>query len=145
MDTLVATTILELLKDLKERLGVAYLFVSHDLATVATIADRVIVMYAGRICEEGPTREVFSPPYHPYTDLLIASVPELRTDWLSDLLEARDAGDISKGSLLMDDGCAFRTRCPMVMDGVCEQAPPIRMINAALRHGVYCHYEVESV
>ena len=143
LDTLVATTILELLKDLKERLGVAYLFVSHDLATVATIADRVIVMYAGRICEEGPTREVFSPPYHPYTDLLISSVPELRTDWLSDVLEARDAGDISKGAVLMDDGCAFRTRCPMVMDGVCEQAPPIRMINPGRRHGVYCHYEVE--
>ena len=144
LDTLVATTILELLKDLKERLGVAYLFVSHDLATVATIADRVIVMYAGRICEVGPTREVFSPPYHPYTDLLISSVPELRTDWLSDVLEARDAGDISKGSLLMDDGCAFRNRCPLVMDGVCEKTPPLRMLNEALRHGVYCHYEVEG-
>ena len=145
LDTLVATTVLELLKDLKERLGVAYLFVSHDLATVATIADRVIVMYAGRICEEGPTREVFSPPYHPYTDLLIASVPELRTDWLSDVLEARDAGDIRKGALLMDEGCAFRTRCPLVMDGVCERPPPMRMINAPVRHGIYCHYEVERV
>ena len=90
LDTLVATTILDLLKDLQERMGVAYLFVSHDLATVATIADKVVVMHGGRICEQGPTREVFSPPYHPYTELLLSSVPELRTDWLTDVLRERE-------------------------------------------------------
>ena len=145
LDTLVATTILELLKDLKERVGVAYLFVSHDLATVATIADRVVVMYAGRICEEGPTREVFSPPYHPYTDMLISSVPELRTDWLSDVLEARDVTDLSKGAFPLDDGCAFRTRCPLVIDGVCTQLPPLRYVSEADGHLVYCHQEVANV
>lgn len=145
LDTLVATTILELLKDLKERLGVAYLFVSHDLATVATIADRVIVMYAGRICEAGPTREVFSPPYHPYTDMLISSVPELRTDWLSEVLQSRDATVIAKGSMPLDGGCAFRTRCPLVIEGTCAtELPPLKSIGGVAEHVVYCHSEFEG-
>lgn len=145
LDTLVATTILELLKDLKERLGVAYLFVSHDLATVATIADRVIVMYAGRICEQGPTREVFSPPHHPYTDLLISSVPELRTDWLTDVLKTREGVSAGRGSFPVDDGCAFRTRCPMMIEGVCDtQTPPLRALTENTDHGVYCHHNVTT-
>ena len=143
LDTLVATTILDLLKDLKDRLGVAYLFVSHDLATVATIADRVIVMYAGRICEQGPTREVFSPPYHPYTDLLISSVPELRTDWLSDVLKTREGVSAGRGGFPVDDGCAFRSRCPFVIDGVCaDQTPPARTLSEVSAHRVYCHHDV---
>ena len=145
LDTLVATTILELLKDLKERLGVAYLFVSHDLATVATIADRVLVMYAGRICEQGTTREVFSPPYHPYTDLLISSVPELRTDWLSDVLETREGVSAGRGSFPVDAGCAFRTRCPFAIDAVCDtRTPPARRLRDAGDHVVYCHHDASA-
>ena len=145
LDTLVATTILELLKDLKERLGVAYLFVSHDLATVATIADRVIVMYAGRICEQGPTREVFSPPYHPYTDLLISSVPELRTDWLADVLDTREGVSAGRGSAPMDTGCAFRTRCAFAIDGTCDtRTPPARRLDDARDHVVHCHRDVAA-
>ena len=145
LDTIVATTILELLKDLKERLGVAYLFVSHDLATVATIADRVIVMYAGRVCEQGPTREVFSPPYHPYTDLLISSVPELRTDWLTDVLETREGVSAGRGSFPVDAGCAFRTRCAFAIEGTCDtRTPPARKLDEASDHSVYCHYDVAA-
>ena len=145
LDTLVATTILDLLKDLKERLGVAYLFISHDLATVATIADRVIVMYAGRISEQGRTREVFSPPYHPYTDLLISSVPELRTDWLTEILRSRDVYHLGMGSVPMDIGCAFRTRCPFAIEGVCDsQTPLARDLRADGQHTVYCHHTVET-
>ena len=145
LDTLVATTILDLLKDLKERLGVAYLFVSHDLATVATIADRVIVMYAGRICEQGPTREVFSPPYHPYTDLLISSVPELRTDWLTEVLETREGVSAGRGSFPVDTGCAFRTRCAFAIEGTCDiETPPARRLDDALDHVVYCHHDVAA-
>ena len=145
LDTLVATTILELLKDLKERLGVAYLFVSHDLATVATIADRVIVMYAGRICEQGTTREVFSPPCHPYTDLLISSVPELRTDWLDDVLETREGVSAGRGSFPVDDGCAFRTRCAFAIDGVCDaKTPPERALGEGAGHVAYCHRDLAA-
>ena len=145
LDTLVATTILELLKDLKERLGVAYLFVSHDLATVATIADRVIVMYAGRICEQGRTREVFSPPCHPYTDLLISSVPELRTDWLDDVLETREGVSAGRGSFPVDAGCAFRTRCAFAIDGVCDvKTPPERALDEGAGHVAWCHRDLAA-
>ena len=120
-------------------------FVSHDLATVATIADRVIVMYAGRVCEHGPTREVFSPPYHPYTDLLISSVPELRTDWLTDVLETREGVSAGRGSFPVDAGCAFRTRCAFAIDGTCNtRTPPARRLDEALDHVVYCHHDVAA-
>lgn len=143
LDTLVATTILDLLKDLKERLGVAYLFVSHDLATVATIADRVFVMYAGRICEQGPTREVFSPPYHPYTDLLISSVPELRTDWLTDVLNERQGVSAGRGSFPVDDGCAFRGRCPFSIENLCDQkTPPKQSLSNTSEHLAFCHHDL---
>ena len=147
LDNLVATTILELLKDLKERLGVAYLFISHDLATVASIADRVVVMYAGRICEEGTAEEVFSPPCHPYTSLLISSVPELRRDWLSDVLKARgEEEDLGATRLPLDQGCAFRTRCPLVVEGLCDSvSPPARSLGAGGRHVVNCHREIEDL
>jgi peptide/nickel transport system ATP-binding protein len=143
LDTLVASKILDLLKDLKERLGVAYLFVSHDLATVATIADRVIVMYAGRVCEQGPTLEVFTPPYHPYTDLLISSVPELRTDWLTEVLNGREGVSAGRGAFPVDDGCAFRGRCAFTIEGTCAtQTPPAINLNVDDEHLIYCHRDV---
>jgi peptide/nickel transport system ATP-binding protein len=125
LDNLVAATILKLLKGLRERLGLAYLFISHDLATVAAIADRVVVLYAGRVCEDGYTEEVFSPPYHPYTSLLIASVPELRRDWLNDILDQRE-GKRSPGDAdtLLGAGCAFANRCPLVVEGVYHSVTP---------------------
>lgn len=144
LDNLVAATILELLKDLRERLGLAYLFISHDLATVAAIADRVVVMYAGRVCEEGTAQEVFSPPYHPYTSLLIDSVPELRRDWLSDILDEREAerspsdSDAQPGA-----GCAFAGRCPLVVDGLCQIATPaVRKLGRDDRHIIHCHRDI---
>jgi peptide/nickel transport system ATP-binding protein len=147
LDNLVADTILKLLKHLKEKLGSGYLFISHDLATVASIADRVIVMYAGCICEEGSVAEVFSPPYHPYTSLLISSVPELRQDWLNDVLESRDAREGLGGAAIpLDGGCAFRTRCPLVMEGVCESvSPPARNFGESQQHVVYCHREIDDL
>lgn len=147
LDNLVAKTVLELLVHLKEKLGSGYLFISHDLATVASIADRVIVMYAGCICEEGSVEEVFSPPYHPYTSLLISSVPELRRDWLSDVLELRDAReDLSGTGAPLDAGCAFRTRCPLVIKGVCDTvSPPVRKLGGSSQHVVFCHREIDEL
>jgi peptide/nickel transport system ATP-binding protein len=147
LDNLVARRILELLKDLKDRLDVAYLFISHDLATVASIADRVMVMYAGRVCEEGPTEEVFSPPHHPYTALLISSVPELRHDWLSDVLESRGTqDDLGSIAFPVDRGCAFRTRCPLVVEGLCESvSPPALALGEHGQNIVYCHRNIEAL
>ncbi len=89
LDPLVADDILKLLKKLQDELGVAYLFITHDLGVVRRIAHRTAVMFKGEFVSEGPTRTVFSPPFHPYTKRLIASVPETRTDWLDEILAQR--------------------------------------------------------
>jgi peptide/nickel transport system ATP-binding protein len=89
LDQLVADEILKLLKRLQDDLGVAYLFITHDLGIVRRIAHRTAVMLRGEIIAEGPTDRIFSPPFHPYTEKLLASVPELRTDWLDEVLAKR--------------------------------------------------------
>jgi peptide/nickel transport system ATP-binding protein len=87
----VAEEILKLLQNLQNNLGVSYLFITHDLATVKAIADEIVVMLQGRIVEQGPKRKVLDPPWHEYTELLLSSVPEMDPDWLDDLLAKRQA------------------------------------------------------
>ncbi len=89
LDQLVAEGILRLLEKLQRDLGLAYMFITHDLATVRAIADDVVVMQHGRIAEQGPKAEMFQPPHHPYTELLLSSVPEMSASWLTDLLAHR--------------------------------------------------------
>ena len=89
LDQLVADEILKLLKHLQDTLGVGYLFITHDLGIVRRIAHRTAVMLKGEIIAEGPTADIFSPPFHPYTERLLSSVPEMRTDWLDDVLAKR--------------------------------------------------------
>ena len=89
LDQLVAEDILKLLKKLQNELGLAYLFITHDLGIVRRIAHRTAVMLRGEVVAEGPTEQIFSPPFHPYTEKLISSVPEMRTDWLDDVLAKR--------------------------------------------------------
>ena len=88
-DQLVAEGILRLLDRLQTELNLAYMFITHDLATVRSIADEVTVMLQGRVVEHGPKEEMFQPPHHEYTDLLLSSVPEMDPDWLTNLLEER--------------------------------------------------------
>ena len=87
LDQLVAESVIKLLQRLQAELGVSYLFITHDLNTVRAIADEVVVMLNGRIVEQGPRAEVLSPPHHAYTGKLLASVPEMDTDWLDNYLE----------------------------------------------------------
>ena len=82
---MVAQAILDLLRDLQERLEVGCLFISHDISTVARVADTIAVMQNGKVVEYGPTGTVLRPPQHPYTELLLKSVPDMRTDWLDTL------------------------------------------------------------
>jgi len=86
LDPLVADEVLGLLGRLKRETGIGYLFITHDLGTVRRIADRVAVMLQGAVVAEGPIATVFAPPYHPYTEALVSSVPEMRVDWLDDTL-----------------------------------------------------------
>ena len=86
LDTVVAQAILDLLRDLQERLEVGYLFISHDISTVARVADTIAVMQNGEVVEHGSTEDVLAPPHHPYTALLLKSVPGMKTDWLDTLV-----------------------------------------------------------
>ena len=89
LDQIVQEGILKLLDRLQREFGLAYMFITHDLATVRAIADEVVVMQRGRVVEQGPKAELFQPPHEPYTDLLLSSVPEMDPDWLNRLLVER--------------------------------------------------------
>ena len=89
LDPLVAEEILKLLRRLQEELGLAYLFITHDLGSVRRISHRAVVMLQGEIVAEGPAAEVFGQPSHPYLIKLLASVPELRVGWLDEILRER--------------------------------------------------------
>ncbi|NLR39760.1 ABC transporter ATP-binding protein [Novosphingobium sp. ERW19] len=122
LDTVVREAILELLAELRRDLGVAYLFISHDIATVKALCDEIVVLYKGTRVEAGLSRTYDAPPYHPYTNLLISSVPELRTDWLSGLAQKGK----SQVGLPVDDAglCRFLPRCPAAIAGRCDTIPP---------------------
>ena len=90
LDQLVAEGILRLLDRLQREFNLAYMFITHDLATVKAIADNVVVMLQGKIVEQGSKTEIFSPPHHDYTELLLSSVPEMDPDWLNELIAHRE-------------------------------------------------------
>ncbi|WP_420409361.1 ABC transporter ATP-binding protein [Hoeflea sp.] len=98
LDQLVAEGILKLLDRLQKELGLAYMFITHDLATVRSIADEVVVMQNGKVVEQGPKDEMFKPPHHPYTDLLLSSVPEMDPNWLTTLLEERGVDNVGESA-----------------------------------------------
>ena len=98
LDQLVAEGILKLLDRLQQELNLAYMFITHDLATVRSIADEVVVMQKGRVVEQGPKNEMFTPPHHPYTDLLLSSVPEMDPNWLTTLLEERGVDNVGESA-----------------------------------------------
>ena len=99
LDQLVAEGILRLLARLQDELSLTYMFITHDLATVKAIADEVVVMKDGRVVEQGPKNEMFKPPHHAYTDLLLSSVPEMDPDWLTNLLTERGVDNIGDAAV----------------------------------------------
>ena len=144
LDTIVGANVIELLKRLRKQTGVSFVFISHDLSTIASFADEIVVLYAGRVVERGKTDQVLSPPYHPYTRLLIASVPELRIGWLEETMETQEAqAGIDRVVTLTDIGCPFFDRCPLAIEGTCDrETPPIRDLGGG--HAIECHRSEEE-
>jgi len=120
LDVTIQAQYLKLLRDLQQESGMSLIFITHDFGIVAKMCDRVAVMYAGKIVEEGSVRDIFNKPSHPYTEALLASVPKMEED--VDRLYAIEG----QPPLLHDlpVGCSFADRCPYVMDRCREEYPP---------------------
>ena len=141
LDVSVQAAVIELLIDIQEKFDTTMLFISHDLSVVRYVADRVVVMYLGKIAEAGTTEQIFSPPYHPYTEALLSAVP------IAD-------PDIKKRQILLEGalpsplnppkGCVFNTRCPSAIKGTCDtQEPPSQKLKNG--HTITCHIDSKEL
>jgi peptide/nickel transport system ATP-binding protein len=141
LDTVVGAAILELLRDLRQQLGVSYLFISHDISTVRALCDDIVVMYSGHKVQAGSRQSYAEAPFHPYTDLLIHSVPELRQGWLETCGATTCQTLPPVGPKANVPGlCTFLSRCPVRVDGLCNcVAPQRRMIVGGSE--ILCHHD----
>ncbi|MBB99495.1 MAG: ABC transporter ATP-binding protein [Rhodobacteraceae bacterium] len=141
LDVSVQAAVTELLMDIQRENRTTMLFISHDLSVVRYLADRIVVMYLGQIMEQGTTEEIFAPPYHPYTEALLAAVPIADTR-----VEKRHI--VLKGEIPSPanppKGCPFSTRCAYMIAGVCDtDAPPLRTFESG--HKILCHLEMAEL
>jgi peptide/nickel transport system ATP-binding protein len=147
LDSIVAANIISLLKRLQEETGIAFVFITHDLSAAATFAHDTIVLYGGHVVESGPTSRVLSPPYHPYTRLLIDSVPKLKVGWMEDIENSRDIGVGEAREIpFRDQGCPYYHRCPVAIETECPtKTPPRRYNDADDNHFCSCWHSFKEL
>ena len=136
LDMSIQSQVLNLLVDLRERLNLSYVFISHDLSIVEYLCDNVAVMYLGRVVESAPAAQLFASPRHPYTQALLAAVPnpDPRRERPGRPLE----GDVP-GLLHAPNGCAFHTRCPLAQPQCRESVPELRVVDTRGLQQAACH------
>lgn len=140
LDVSVRAQVINLMRDLQHRTGVAYLFISHDLSVVEYIADRLLVMYLGRIVESGPTRKIWANPAHPYTLALLSAAPvaDPRAARAQNLLTGEPPSPLSP-----PDGCPFHTRCSHAGERCRLERPQLR--DCGERRRVACHFPIIDI
>jgi len=134
LDVSIRVGLLNLMAELRERQGVSILYITHDMASARYVADRLVIMYAGRIAEEGPAEDVLARPKHPYTQLLLSAVPDPRAP-----LAVGAETDKGEPPRVIDPapGCRFRWRCPLAVDECHRRTPELRILGPG--HSAACH------
>jgi peptide/nickel transport system ATP-binding protein len=140
LDVTIQAGILDLMRDIRKRLGTAIILITHDLGVVADVADRVMVMYAGRKVEEAPAGELFAHPQHPYTTGLLAALPRSGRRSIDEPLQ--EIPGVVPSLAQLPDACAFAPRCPRA-DGACEKVPPFDPVGP--EHRAACVHPGEAV
>ncbi len=136
LDVSIQSQVLNLLKDIQEEKGLSYLFISHDLSVVKFISDRIMIMFLGKLCEIGRTEEIFARPRHPYTRLLLDSIPKANPRY-------RLSGDLILSGEIPSpmrppEGCRFHTRCPYARE-LCREKEPVFLADGEGK-GLACHF-----
>jgi peptide/nickel transport system ATP-binding protein len=140
LDVSIRIGILNLLLRLKDEHRIAFLYVTHDLASARYLADDILVMYAGQIVERGPVEQVLSEPLHPYTRLLLAAAPDPATGLHAERIEVRKGR--AGAAVDPQEGCRFVTRCPLAIDVCLRVTPPL--VEARARQSARCHVTAPS-
>ncbi|WP_338723062.1 ABC transporter ATP-binding protein [Devosia sp. XK-2] len=140
LDVVVQKEVLSLIRDIQKEMGASVVFVTHDMSVHANVADRVGIIYAGRLVEEGPTRDMFFAPKHPYTAHLVASLPRIGDTQQRPALEGRPPN-------LADppQGCRFHPRCPLAVDKCRKEVPPMETIGPDHRTACWRWKDVEPL
>jgi peptide/nickel transport system ATP-binding protein len=141
LDVSVQAAVMNLLLEFQQEFRTTMLFISHDLSVVYQLCDIVAVMYLGEFCEIGPTLELYSPPYHPYTEALLSAIPI--PDPTIESATIRLSGAVPS-ALDPPSGCKFHTRCPRKVGPICEQEPP-PWREVTQEHYIYCHISLEDL
>jgi oligopeptide/dipeptide ABC transporter ATP-binding protein len=134
LDVVVQRAILQSIDDLRRELGFGIVFITHDLSLLVEIADRIAIMYAGRVVEEAPARELYQQPNHPYTKALMSGFPPLSGERRRLQGIAGQPPDLRQ----LPKGCSFASRCPSFIKGVCDEIDPPNVKVSDTRH-VECH------
>ncbi|AMQ18784.1 ABC transporter ATP-binding protein [Thermococcus peptonophilus] len=137
LDVSIRAEILELMKELKEKMGVTYLYITHDMSTARYFADWMAVMYLGRIVEMGPAKKVIDNPLHPYTRALLAAVPEPKPERRNVIKELPIKGEVPS-AVNIPPGCRFHPRCIYAQKGLCDVQQP-KLIEYEHNHWAECH------